>query len=226
MRQILLWLACGLVLSCTPERKPSPRASSPPKAEIEVHQRPTSLGTEFSVEKEGCRIEWTVLASEAGVIRHRSDCALTLADQAPLIGNILHGMQNSTTVLIRTLYWGRLFPDGAKDTTMPERLAAAAKVSADWDSARGKPGSRDVNGWVRTLANDAMIYGELRAVFRRAGFEIELSSVEKVLVLPAGELPFFDRLRDLGAGATDKVPFDFQAWFSVRPLSGNSPDSR
>ena len=116
----------------------------------------------------------------------------------------------------QTVSWGRLFPDGPTDSTMAIRLALAAKRSPAWDAAKGKPRTGDINAFVRKLANDAAIYEELRPVFRQAGLSIKLTSVEKVLVLPAGQLPFFERLRGKGVGARDRLPFDCQTWFSIR----------
>ena len=117
---------------------------------------------------------------------------------------------------------GRLYlliaPHPAVDRLMDAlavRLALAAKRSPEWDAARGAPRGGDINGWVRKLANDALIYEELRPVFREVGLEIRCASVEKVLILPAGKLPFFDKLREAGAQAKDKLPFDCQTWFSV-----------
>jgi hypothetical protein len=116
----------------------------------------------------------------------------------------------------QTLSWGRLFPDGPTDSTMAVRLALAAKRSPGWDAARGKPRTGDINAFVRKLANDASIYEELRPMFRQAGLSIEMASVEKVLVLPAAKLPFFAQLQKEGVTARDRLPFDFQAWFSIR----------
>jgi hypothetical protein len=123
---------------------------------------------------------------------------------------------------LRTLSWGRLSPDGARDLTLSVRLAMAAKRSTDWDPARGMPRGGDINGWVRTLANEDSIYDELRQVFKEAGLQIHLASVEKVLVEEARVLPFFDRLRAIGTQPEDRVPFDCQAWFSIRPAGGSS----
>lgn len=99
---------------------------------------------------------------------------------------------------------------------MAVRLALAAKRSPGWDAVKGKPRSRDINAFARKLANAASIYEELRPVFARAGLSIALSSVEKVLVLPAAQLPFFEELRKQGVAGRDRLPFDFQAWFAIR----------
>ena len=111
-----------------------------------------------------------------------------------------------------TLSWGRLYPYGNPnenaDTTMAVRLALAAKRSREWDSERGRPRHREANGWVdvngtvRTLANDAAIYKELQPVFVESGLELQLSSVEKVLIFRAGQMPFFKTLQESGVRAS------------------------
>ena len=192
--------------------------------EVVVKDDPEYRETDYTIVSGDCRITWTVYRSEAnrGVIRHRSDCGLALAEQAPLIGKVLRKVMaaDAEAAGFRTLSWGRLYPDGARDLTMPARLALAAKRSAEWDAAKGAPWGGDVNGWVRKLANESPIYEELRPVFSQSGLDIRLASVEKVLVQPAGRLAFFEKLREGGVRASDRVPFDCQAWFSVRPAGG------
>ncbi len=219
LRQTLFLLTCGLTLACT--RGGLPAKGSLRQDDIEVKRDSELKETTYTISSGDCRISWTVFGSEAnrGVVRHRSDCGLTLGEQAPLIGKLLSRVMASGTdaVEFRTLSWGRLYPDNARDATLSLRLALAAKRSADWDPVRGEPRSGDINGWVRKLAGEASIYEELRPVFRNSGLEIRLATVEKVLVQRAKLLPFFERLREAGIRPEDKMPFDCQAWFSVRP---------
>jgi len=217
LRRAAFLLACGLMLACTGGR---PREAGGSRADDVLVEHDSELrDTNYTVAAGDCRISWKVYGSETnrGVIRHRSDCGLTLGEQAPLMAKVLRKVMETKgeAAQFRTLSWGRLYPDGARDATLAVRLALAAKRSAEWDAARGAPRGGDINGWVRKLANDALIYKELRPIFREVGLEIRLASVEKVLVLPAGGLPFFERLREGGAQAKDKLPFDCQAWFSV-----------
>ena len=217
LRRAPLLLACGLMLACTGGR---PREAAGPRPdEVRVEYDSALRETNYTVVAGDCRISWTVYGSETnrGVIRHRSDCGLTLGAQAPLLAKLLRKVLESKAeaAQFRTLSWGRLYPDGARDATLAVRLALAAKRSAEWDAARGAPRGGDINGWVRKLANDALIYEELRHVFREVGLEIRLAGVEKVLVLEAGKLPFFEKLREGGAQVSDKLPFDCQTWFSV-----------
>ena len=221
-------LAFGALVACTGARAPGGAGAS--QDEVVVKHDPENRETDYTIVSGDCRIAWTVYRTEAnrGVIRHRSDCGLTLAGQAPLIGKLLRKVMavDAEAAGFRTLSWGRLYPDGARDTTMPARLALAAKRSAEWDAAKGAPRSGDVNGWVRKLANEAPIYEELRPVFSESSLDIRLSSVEKVLVQPAGRLAFFETLREGGVRASDKVPFDCQAWFSVRPADGAKREAK
>ncbi len=221
--QRLLFVACGLGLVSAD--LPPLCAAGRLQDDVVVERDADLHQTTYTISAGDCRITWTVYESEAnhGVIRHRSDCGLSLGDQAPMIGRLLRKLKASGiyTAEFRTLSWGRLYPDGARDLTLPLRLALAAKRAADWDAVRGRPRGGDINGWVRKLANENSIYAELSPVFRESGFEIRLAAVEKVLVQRARSLPFFERLREAGTRPEEKVPFDCQAWFSLRPAGKN-----
>jgi hypothetical protein len=103
---------------------------------------------------------------------------------------------------------------------MAERLALAAAGSPEWDREEGRVVSGDVNGWILDLLSDPALYEEILSLFRDEGLEIRPASVEKVLVGRADGLPFLDALLAAGARSSDRVPFDCQVWFSVRPLAG------
>lgn len=98
---------------------------------------------------------------------------------------------------------------------MSLRLARAAHNSPGWDAKKGRSKNGDINGFVKDLANRQMIYPELKELFDAFHKSISFSCAEKVLVLEAGKLPFFDQLKPLGIKASDRLPFDCMAWFSV-----------
>jgi hypothetical protein len=181
----------------------------------------TSAQTTFEIIAGDCRIAWTTFASEPdrGVIRHRADCTLPLREQAPLLAKLLRAALSAGSDAngFRSLDWGRIYPDGARDATLAVQLALAAKRSPEWDAARGAPRRGDLNAWVKKRANETSFHADVLPVFRASGLHIRLSSVEKVLVLPAGKLPFYGSLRRQGVQAEDRLPFDFQAWFSIEP---------
>lgn len=216
--RVALAVALGVMSACS---RPSPQPpKEAPEDAVVVKQNAELRQTDYTIASGDCRITWTISHTELnrGGIRHRSDCGLPLAGQAPLIGKLLRKVlaEDPDAAAIRTLGWGRLHPDGARDFTMPGRLALAAKRSAEWDARKGASRGGEINGWVLKLANEAAIYEELRPVFAQSGLEIRLESVEKVLVQRAEQLAFFDRLREAGAEPRDRLPFDCQAWFSVR----------
>jgi hypothetical protein len=166
-----------------------------------------------------CTVAWIIRDSEPYVVRQRARCAAPLEGQLPLMHAIGAAFfrQDPHAGAFRTLFWGRLAPDETRGgpQEMAYRLALAAFHSAGWDPERGKPKDGDINGFVRKLANEAMIYPELKALFARLERDITFSSAEKVLVMRADKLPFYDRLKQQGVRASDKLPFDCLTWFSV-----------
>lgn len=232
MRALLLVGLASVLLSCQSSSqsgaKPSPDGGSDsrqpgagirPADTVSVEFDPYLKQTTYSIARDDCRICWVVYPSEAnrGVIKHGSECRLQLADQAPLFEGLLEKLLADAAEpgVYRTLFWGRLYPDGKPSPEMAMRLMSAAKRTAAWDAVRGSPENDDYNGFVRDLLNDASAYEELRAVFRKSGLDLRVSSVEKVLVTPAGDLPFFNQFQGGEIEATDRLPFDCMTWFAI-----------
>jgi hypothetical protein len=180
--------------------------------EVSVAYDPQSRETTYAAESGACRVSWIVSGFEInrGVVRHRSQCNLPLLEQIPVIAKVMERVlaDSSSRRTPRTLFWGRLYPDEPHDSVLAMRLAVAAKQSAQWDASRGGARTGNENDLVRGLANDALIYAELREMFRNRGLDIQVAAVEKVLVLPAGQLPFFNQLPKSEIKATDKLPYD------------------
>lgn len=196
-------------------------AQAPRDAPVAITGNP--LGAAYTASRDECRIVWIVAyeGTNAGVILHRPDCQRPPAEQAPLLGRILDAIAAEPGRLraIRTLHWGRLFPDGAIDGTLSIRVALTARRSPEWDARAGRPRSGDVNGFIRGLANESRFAPEIEAVFEARGLAIAVASVEKVLIARARELPFFDALAREGVKPDDRVPWDGQIWFSVSQSS-------
>lgn len=197
-------------------------AAADGRAQVVVTSDPESRETTYTVESGLCRISWIVSGFEInrGVVRHRSQCSLPLPQQVPLIAKVMDRVfgDSSGTGTPRTLFWGRLYPDGRQDFVLAMRLAVAAKRSALWDASRGRARTGNENNLVRKLANEALIYAELRDMFRGSGLDIQVAAVEKVLVIPAGQLPFFEQLPKDEVKETDKLPYDCMTWFSITKL--------
>lgn len=188
--------------------------------EVEVTRDARLRETQLTLTEGDCRITWTIYESElnAGGIRHRSNCARDLAGQAPMLRALLRRAMQEQVVQekFRTLSWGRLVPDGARDYTLGIRVALAAKRAEDWNLRTGRPliGVREV--WVARALEQGDLHAEVRTAFAEEGWHLRVTSVEKALVAPAGKLPFFARLRAAGVKETDRVPFDVQLWFHAQ----------
>ena len=202
--------------------RPAEQASTPETVTaVNVTSDDARRMTSYTAASSVCRVRWEVFPEEpsGGVIRRYSDCNRSWSDEIPLLSAVAVEAFKEPRLrhAIRTLTWGRLAPDGAKDTPMAMRLAAAAAASPRWSRALGRPKTGDLNGFIRDLANEAHIYAELEGILVKAGMNVTVSTVEKVLVGRAGGLAGFEVLRRQGLRAGDKVPFDCQIWFRLTP---------
>lgn len=178
--------------------------------------------TRYTITRGNCSITWTAYSSELnkGVVKHSSQCLEPLSSQLPFLTEICRDFleRDLNAAAFHTLFWGGLVPErGPASLEMPLRLALAAYRSPEWDAKKGKPRKGDINRFVKDLANRELIYPELKELFARFQRSITLASVEKVRVLEAKKLPFYDQLRQQGVQAEDKLPFDCMVWFSVSP---------
>lgn len=198
--------------------------SAPLAGEVEVAVETQTFdgaspyATHYRAAHDGCTVTWIAYRNEPGVVKYAADCQAPLAAQLPLLRAVYAAYldQDPGAPAFRTLFWGRLAPDGpASSREMSFRLAAAAFASPGWDKVRGKPKQGDINRFARDLSNQAGIYPELQELF--AGFQrtVTLGTVEKVLVVPAGDLPFFPELRKRGVKAADRLLYDGMAWFAL-----------
>jgi hypothetical protein len=220
-----LMTAAGFVLLfCTPGMGGSDGPAAPPRpagsdtAEVAIELSSQWNATIYKISAKDCTIEWIARNAEPGVIKHSAECTVLLSEQIPLLEKICKQFfsKDKNAQAFRTLFWGRLEPDipnGSGELSL--RLALAAHKSPGWDAKRGKPKNGDINGFVKDLANSDMIYPELKELFERFYKSIKFSCAEKVLVLKAGNLPFYQQLQQQGVKAAEKLPFDCMAWFSI-----------
>jgi len=130
------------------------------------------------------------------ILRLRSSSELPLKEQVAIISTILTKVPRERQ--FSTFFIGRLLNAFGADRTMSERLSLAASQSPLWDKEKGRPRSGHENQCVKEIANQAMIYPELQEMFAKHGYEIQVSSVEKVLIDPQ-----------------TKLPYDCMTWFSL-----------
>jgi hypothetical protein len=215
----LIFFFCAPVLGGNASLDALPQITEQNASAVTVKYSDHYNATIYSISIENCSIDWISRNSEIGVIIHRTQCAVPLSGQLPLLTQICTEFfgKDKNAPDFRTLFWGRLAPDGSQAASqdLSLRLARAAHKSSGWDVKKGRPKNGDINGFVRDLANRQMIYPELKELFEGFHKSITFSCAEKVLVLEAGKLPFFDQLKPHGIQASDRLPFDCMAWFSV-----------
>ena len=186
---------------------------------ITIEQRQEFAETIYSLGDAACGLSLTVYQSaiNRGIVAVRSQCVLSWQRQLSLfakgLAKVLEDEKQTRT--FRALSWGRLAPDQRVPQEMSYRLALAAFESPLWDKKRGRAKTGHENKFVMELADKANIYRELKLIFEALNLSLRFSSAEKVLVMEAEKLPFFDALKMHGVQAKDRLPFDCQTWFSV-----------
>lgn len=203
--------------------------TAPAKPEVFVEAN-TDLGEIFYTISEGaCTIKWTLHTSgiNRGVLTHRASCKIPLLDQVALMESLLERILTDYpgSDSLRSFYWGRLAPDFTGCTDMSLRLALAAGQSPSWNRRSGKPFKGHPNHFVVINAEQQRIHSELADLFHRHERQLSISDVEKVLVAKAASLPCYPALKTHGVQPDEKLPFDCQLWFAVKP-AGADPASR
>jgi hypothetical protein len=171
-----------------------------PQVVVEPHQEYKQT-TYYLLDKAGGKISIVTYQTDlnAGILRLRSTSLLPLDEQLKLLSKILDRvLVDEDKGKIHTLFVGRLlYAFGEKNPQMSDRLSAAAANSPLWNKRRGRPVTGHENKFVNTIANEAAIYPELKAMFNKHGLNLKFSSAEKVLV------------------NSDRLPYDCLAWFSI-----------
>jgi hypothetical protein len=211
--------AAAALTGCAPvagfcQTKPAPDRPS----DLQIQRDPVRKARIYSITEGDCRIVWTVFGSapNRGIVQERSVCRSPLSEQLPARSRLLAAVMSDAPERPHTYVWGRLTPDQPRDDfEMAFRLALAAHHSPSWDSKLGRPRSGQVNALIVQLANRNMIYPELNQLFNARGLELRFADAEKVLILSAGRLSFFDRLKAAGVDATESLPFDCLAYFAI-----------
>ncbi len=225
---LMLTLMPVMVNSGRADDQNSAAVSSKPEVVVELKSHLKEIS--YSVADGECKITWTVHTSEInrGVVTHRASCKAPRGEQATLMGALLERIlaDHPGQDVFRDLSWGRIAPDFMGCTDMSLRLSRAAFQSPSWDKRRGKPTKGHSNHFVLLIADQQQIYPELADLFSRHGRQLSVSGVEKVLVAKADTLPCYPALKTHGVRPDDKLPFDCQLWFAVKPAGAGSPAPR
>jgi hypothetical protein len=172
----------------------------PKGPKIVVLYDPLTKETVYALEDKSISLTTDDTEGDEHILHLRSRSELPLKEQVAIISRIVKKLPKERG--FRTFFVGRLIHAFGADKTMSERLSLAASKSPLWDQAKGDPRIGHENKFVKEIANRAMIYPELKEMFASHGYEIQVSTVEKVLIDPQ-----------------TKLPYDCITWFSLsKPL--------
>jgi hypothetical protein len=177
---LVLIVACALVLVLAVILPKGPK--------IVILHKPDVKETIYSLEDHSLSLTTYETEINRYILRLRSKSELPLKEQVAIISGILKKLPKGRQ--FRTFFIGRLIYAFGADRTLSERLSLAASESPLWDKEKGCPRSGHENQCVKEIANQAMIYPELKEMFAKHGYEIEVASVEKVLINPQTKLPY------------------------------------
>jgi hypothetical protein len=152
-----------------------------------------------------------------GVLQLRSYSDLPLDQQINQLSKVLDRVfKDEKKEDIHTLFVGRLiYAFGYNNPQMSERLALAASKSPLWNKKSGKAVTGYNHVAVEKIANNALIYPELKQLFKKHGYDIKVSGFEKILIGTPDKTPFGAFLLEKGGKPSDKLPFDCLTWFRL-----------
>jgi hypothetical protein len=156
--------------------------------------------TVYALEDKSISLTTSDIEGNQHILHWRSSSKLPLKEQVAILSQIIKKLPKERK--FRTFFVGRLIEVFGADKTSSERLSLAASKSPLWEQAKKDRRIGAENKFVKEIANQAMIYPELKEMFARHGYEIRIANVEKVLINPQ-----------------NKLPYDCITWFSLsKPL--------
>ena len=155
---------------------------------IVVLHDPVSKEAVYALEDKSLSLTTDDTEGDEDILRLRSNSKLPLKEQVAILSRLLKKLPKERK--FRALFIGRLIHAFGADKTMSERLSLAASKSPLWDQAKDDPRIGHENKFVKQIANQAMIYQELKEMFARHSYDIQVSTVEKVLIDPQSKLPY------------------------------------
>ena len=218
MKKPLLILGTLILLfsSCTTGKNDTVNSHEEPVSVVHdtVYQEITFTITD-SLEKISLEVYLSKL--NKGVMRYRYKGDVPLIKRIPKLDTLLSVLFSDSLIDFdfNTLFWGRLNDSSNRDFSLAKRLVLFASNSKEWDKARGRPVSGDKNGFIKLLKHE--FTSELAPLFKKYNYKMESVSAEKVLVLPAEKLPFWQDIKTV-VKAQDKFPFDCQLWFTLSKI--------
>jgi hypothetical protein len=184
----MLVLPAVLLLAC----------SKTPENRVTVKQDANAVT--YSIQHNSCTVIWEYL-KQSHSMKQTSTCA-SPDEQATMVRELLNEFRKDGQKL-DSLAGIEVDP---KEAGISFRMALAVH--------RFMGGCRKTTPYdsIEKAFNDADILKELREPFESAGVRLKVGSLEKVSMMPASQLPFYDQLEKQGVRSNEILPYDCWLW--------------
>jgi len=148
-------------------------------------------------------------------LQYRNECQPELAPNLQTLAGLVAALfPEGLPAQVKQLNAGRLV------MTWPDfgvRMALAARDTPHWDAEKARRNNRFATSFVKEATGRKPIFGELDELFGKHGRSVSLVSVEKVLIGKPDMTPVEARLLQAGVRKDERLPFDAQVWFELKP---------
>lgn len=93
---------------------------------------------------------------------------------------------------------------------LSQYLAIFASHDSRWDGKKGKPFAMDLYSYVRSILDTKEVITQFEETFGNSGYRVTSVTIEKVLVGPFHDIPFYQ-----GPTQSGKFPYDALIWLSL-----------
>jgi len=154
----------------------------------------------YSIQHNSCAVTWEYLR-QSHSMKQTSTCA-SPDEQALLVRELLNEFRKD----------GKKLDSLASIGVDPKEAGISFRMALAVHQYMG--GCRKTTPYdsIEKAFNDADILKELREPFESAGVRLKVGGIEKVSLMPASQLPFYDLLEKQGVKSNELLPYDCWLW--------------
>jgi len=154
----------------------------------------------YSVQHNSCTVIWEY-QKQSRTMKQTSTCP-SLAEQVPLIHALLAEFRKD----------GQKLDSLASIGVDPKEAGISFRMALAVHQSMGGCLKTTPYDSLEKAFNDADILKELREPFESAGVQLKVGGIEKVSLMPASRLPFYDQLEKHGVRPNELLPYDCWLW--------------
>jgi len=154
----------------------------------------------YSIQHNSCAVTWEYLR-QSHSMKQTSTCA-SPAEQALLVRELLNEFRKD----------GQKLDSLASVGVDPKEAGISFRMALAVHQFMGGCLKTTPYDSIEKAFNDADILKELREPFESAGVRLKVGGIEKVSMMPASRLPYFDQLKEHGVKSDELLPYDCWLW--------------